>query len=74
MTYFRNIVSKFFTNSITVNKDNLILGRWSINYNENQLNHKIYLANHDHCGPCGSITTEYKKNIINNINERGKSL
>ena len=68
MTYFRNIFSKLFKKEI------IQLGRWSINYNENQLNHKIYLANHDHCGPCGSITQEYNKNIINNINERGKSL
>ena len=38
------------------------LGRWSINYNENQLNHKIYLANHDNCGPCGDHNPEYYKN------------
>ena len=74
MTYFRTIVSKFFTNNITVTKDNLILGRWSMNYSKDYLDRKIYLANHDHCGPCGSITQEYNKNIINNINERSKSV
>lgn len=68
MTYFRNIFSKYFK------KDSIQLGRWSINYNENQLNHKVYLANHDHCGPCGSITQQYKKNLTNNINERRKSI
>jgi len=56
MTYFRNIVSKFFTNGITVTKDNLVLGRWTMNYSKEHLDRKIYLANHDHCGPCGSIS------------------
>ena len=73
MTYFRNIISKLFTNGIMEVKDNLILGRWSMNYSKDHLDRKIYLANHDHCGPCGSITQEYK-NIINNINERSKSV
>jgi hypothetical protein len=58
MTYFRNIISKLFTNSIMEVKDNLILGRWSMNYSKDHLDRKIYLANHDHCGPCGSITQE----------------
>ena len=56
MTYFRNIVSKLFTNSIMEVKDNLILGRWSMNYSKDYLDRKIYLANHDHCGPCGSLS------------------
>ena len=50
MSYFRNIFSKY------LKKDIIPLGRWTINYNEGQLNRKIYLANHDHCGPCGSIS------------------
>ncbi len=56
MTYFRNIVSKLFTNGIMEAKDNLILGRWSMNYSKDYLDRKIYLANHDHCGPCGSLS------------------
>ena len=36
-------------------KDKIILGRWNINYTKDKLDRKIYLANHDHCGPCGSI-------------------
>lgn len=56
MTYFRNIVSKLFTNGIMEVKDNLILGRWSMNYSKDHLDRKIYLANHDHCGPCGSLS------------------
>ena len=56
MTYFRTIVSKFFTNNITVTKGNLILGRWTMNYSKDYLDRKIYLANHDHCGPCGSLS------------------
>ena len=56
MTYFRNIVSKLFTNGLMEAKDNLILGRWSMNYSKDYLDRKIYLANHDHCGPCGSLS------------------
>ena len=52
MSYFRNIFSKLIT------KDKLILGRWNMNYSDKYLDHKIYLANHDHCGPCGSIQKE----------------
>lgn len=67
MSYFRNIFFKF------IKKDKPILGRWSINYNEHHLNQKIYLANHDNCGPCGSINPP-KKNLNTIINERKKSL
>ena len=67
MSYFRNIFSKYFK------KDTIPLGRWTINYNEHHLNHIVYLANHDHCGPCGSINPP-KKNLTYNINERKKSL
>ena len=56
MSYCRNIVSKFFTNGLMEAKDNLILGRWSMNYSKDYLDRKIYLANHDHCGPCGSLS------------------
>ena len=43
------------------------LGRWNITYNKKELDKKIYLANQDHCGPCGYL---YDKNIVNN-NDRG---
>ena len=56
MTYFRNIVSTLLTNGLMEAKDNLILGRWSMNYSKDYLDRKIYLANHDHCGPCGSLS------------------
>lgn len=29
------------------------LGRWRLEHSMKQLNHKIDLANQDHCGPCG---------------------
>jgi len=47
--------------------ENLLLGRWKINYSKNHLDRKIYLANHDHCGPCGSIDKlpKLKKKNIN---------
>ena len=51
MSLFRNIFSKLYPS------DKLLLGRWNINYQKEYIDRKIYLANHDHCGPCGNIET-----------------
>ena len=59
MTYFRNIFSKLFT------KEKVILGRWTMNYSKDHLDRKVYLANHDHCGPCGSISELPKLKGVN---------
>ena len=40
-----------------------LLGRWKMTYENIQLDRKVYLANYDHCGPCGIINYE-KKEII----------
>jgi hypothetical protein len=32
------------------------MGRWSIDYCNKKLNHKIDLSNEDHCGPCGQYS------------------
>ncbi len=53
--YFRNMLKIFF-------KENKpILGRWSTPQNKEYLDRKIYLANYDHCGPCGKIILDTKK-------------
>ena len=49
-TYFRNIFKKMFSTS-----KNVPLGRWTITYDNKQLDQKVYYANHDHCGPCGYL-------------------
>ena len=54
MSYFRNIFSKLITKDKYM-KQKIILGRWNMNYSDKHLDYKIYLANHDHCGPCGYI-------------------
>lgn len=61
MYFIKNLLPKY---KIT---ENLLLGRWKINYSKNHLDRKIYLANHDHCGPCGSIDKlpKLKKKNIN---------
>jgi len=56
MSLFRNIFLKLYPS------DKLLLGRWNINYQKEYIDRKIYLANHDHCGPCGNIET-LKKHI-----------
>tara|TARA_B100000900_G_scaffold412520_1_gene434495 strand:- start:5188 stop:5388 length:201 start_codon:yes stop_codon:yes gene_type:complete len=39
-------------------EDKIILGRWGYTKNIEELNKKVYLANHDHCGPCGYVNKE----------------
>ena len=48
--------------------EKVLLGRWNLTYQKDHIDRKIYLANHDHCGPCGNIETlkkqtEKKKHI-----------
>ena len=49
-----------------IREEKRILGRW--NYSKDlELNKKIYLANHDHCGPCGYHNpddTKYLNNLL----------
>jgi hypothetical protein len=45
----------------TSKKEMMPLGRWKINYCNNVINRKIYLANQDHCGSCGDLEDEIHK-------------
>ena len=59
-----SLIRRFRFNPIREEKR--ILGRW--NYSKDlELDKKIYLANHDHCGPCGYHNPDYYKNSENNI-------
>ena len=61
MMYYRNIFKIF------IKEEKKILGRWNIDYKKTNLDYKVYLANYDHCGPCGNINLpNIKKNINNN--------
>ena len=48
-----------------------LLGRWNMTYGNKHLERKVYLANHDNCGPCGIINYE-KKEIDNSKDEKKK--
>jgi hypothetical protein len=50
--YYRNIFRIFLKNT---NEKKNTLGRWNKPNNINELERKVYLANYDHCGPCGKI-------------------
>ena len=40
-----------------------LLGRWNMTYGNKHLERKVYLANHDNCGPCGHhYVSEESKN------------
>ena len=47
-----------FINFITKN-ESLLLGRWHYPKDKKILDRKIYLANYDHCGPCGKLVPKY---------------
>jgi len=54
--YFRNILRMYFQ------EKKPILHRWYITADKKRLDRKIYLANYDHCGPCGKILLKDEKN------------
>ena len=46
--YIITIVKKIFPKDLPKP-----MGRWRVENNHAQMNHKIDLSNEDHCGPCG---------------------
>ena len=48
--YFRNLFKIYFQR-----EKKPVLHRWFITSDKTHLDRKIYLANYDHCGPCGKI-------------------
>ncbi len=54
--YFRNIFRLYFHKETKP-----ILHRWYITADKKRLDRKIYLANYDHCGPCGKILLKDEK-------------
>ena len=52
-----------FINFIKKNEQ-LLLGRWHYPKNKQILDRKIYLANYDHCGPCGTLNPKYIPNYL----------
>ena len=55
---FRLIADKLFGK-----KNNILVGRWNIDYDNVIQERKVYLTNMDHCGCCGNIHNN--KNIQN---------
>ena len=47
--FFKRLIQVYTKNELP------ILGRWNYPQNKEILDRKIYLANYDHCGPCGTI-------------------
>ena len=54
--YFRNLLRVYFQ------EKKPLLHRWYTPQNKEYLDRKIYLANYDHCGPCGKIILKNEKN------------
>lgn len=51
----------------------VMLGRWNINHDTKHLERVVYLANHDHCGPCGIVNDVYKKTLNIDKDEKNKT-
>ena len=49
------------------------MGRWRIEDNHKQMNHKIDLSNEDHCGPCGQYALSKIEIKKNNMTEKQKT-
>lgn len=45
------------------------VGRWSVEYCNTKMNHKVDLSNEDHCGPCGQYALTKIKNDCNKQNQ-----
>ena len=55
---FTTIIKQLFSKDIPTP-----LGRWKLDNFNQQINHKIDLANEDHCGPCGQYALTKLKSI-----------
>ena len=58
--YYRNFIKKIFTIN-HIKNEKKILGRWNTVSDKKILDQKIYLANYDHCGPCGKLNLQNLK-------------
>ena len=56
----------------TSNK-NVPLGRWTITYDNKQLDKKVYYANHDHCGDIICKDPINIKNLLENKNKNNNN-
>ena len=55
------LLNNQFDNSLIIFKnDKILLGRWNTKHKKEQIDRKIYLANHDNCGPCGNVLDKHK--------------
>jgi hypothetical protein len=41
-----------------------VLGRWSLKYDEHQVNRVVHYANEDHCGCCTNLKSNLKSNPL----------
>tara|TARA_B100001287_G_scaffold276801_1_gene289582 strand:- start:4183 stop:4386 length:204 start_codon:yes stop_codon:yes gene_type:complete len=56
--FFKRLIQVYTKNELP------ILGRWNYPQNKEILDRKIYLANYDHCGPCGTILISEDKSVL----------
>jgi hypothetical protein len=52
-SFFRSLTRQLFVKNTPI-----LIGRWTIDYDKNIQERKVYLTNMDHCGCCGNIKTQ----------------
>lgn len=57
-SFLRSVTRKLFIKNTPI-----LIGRWSIDYDKNIQERKVYLTNMDHCGCCGNIKAQPKQPI-----------
>lgn len=49
----RSQIIRKMSQYIDIYPTTITLGRWTVEHCKDKIDHKIELANEDHCGPCG---------------------
>ncbi len=64
LSSFTSMITSFLrslTRELFVKNTPILIGRWTIDYDKNIQERKVYLTNMDHCGCCGNIKMQSKQ-------------
>ena len=60
-----SFLRSFVTRLVVREQPNVILGRWSLQYDQRIIDYKVIQANEDHCGCCAIVATVSVHNKVN---------
>ena len=65
MTIMKKIIG-LLKRKLFTPKQEIVRGRWNLDYEQNIQDRKVYLTNMDHCGCCEKVKTKKLENIYDN--------